>query len=265
MNIDDKERNAIKILKGLGSVAVAFSGGADSSLVCSLAREALGDKAIAVIGKSPLDPAEELEEAGRTAKAIGIKLFEVEVPVMSDEGFVCNPADRCYHCKRLLFKTMRDLALEHGIKAIADGSTNDDVSDVRPGMRANREAGVKSPLLEAGISKEEVRAISKKRGLPTWSKPSAACLASRIPYGTSITAELLCRIGRAERFLRANGFSQVRVRAHGEIARIEIGPKEMKRFLKIRDKVVKEFKEAGFTYVALDIEGFRSGSMNEVL
>jgi uncharacterized protein len=265
MSGEKKERRAIETLKRLGSVAVAFSGGVDSSLVCSLAKEALGEKAIAVIGKSPLDPAEELDEARRTAKAIGIRLFEVEVPVMSDESFVCNPADRCYHCKRLLFKAIRDLATKHDIVAIADGSTNDDLSDVRPGMRANREAGVRSPLLEVGISKEGVRAISKSRGLPTWTKPSGACLASRIPYGTSITAELLCRIGRVERFLRSNGFSQVRVRAHGEIARIEIGPKEMKRFMKKRDMIAKEFKEAGFTYVTLDIEGFRSGSMNEVL
>lgn len=265
MNENEKVRNALGALRSLGSVAVAFSGGADSSLVCSLAREALGDRAIAVIGRSPLDPVEQLGEARRTASEIGIKFYEIELPAMSDERFVMNPADRCYYCKTLLFKAISELARKHGIGAVADGSTNDDVEDVRPGMRAKEEFNVSSPLLAAGIRKEEVRDISKSRGLRTWDKPSAACLASRIPYGTRITEELLDRIGRMERFLRSNGFSQVRVRAHGQVARIEVKAEEMPRLLDIREKVAKEFKGAGFTYIAVDLEGFRSGSMNEVL
>jgi len=265
MNPGDKERAALDILRGLGSVAVAFSGGADSSLVCSLAKEAVGDRAMAVIGRSPLDPVEDLGNARRIAGEIGIKLYEIELPAMSDERFVRNPADRCYYCKTLLFKAISDLARKQGVKSIADGSTNDDLDDARPGMKAKRELGVSSPLLEAGISKEEVRAISKSRGLQTWDKPSSACLASRIPYGTRITEELLERIGRMERFLKSNGFSQVRVRAHGQIARIEIDPLEMPRLLEMREIVAKEFKGAGFIYISLDIEGFRSGSMNEVL
>jgi len=265
MNLKGKERMALDVLKGLGSVAVAFSGGTDSALVCSLAREALGDGAIAVTGRSPLFPAEELEEARRAAGAIGIRMFEVDVPVMSDEGFVANPADRCYRCKRLLLRAISDLAGGQGIRSVVDGGTEDDLADVRPGTRAGREQGVRSPLQEAGMTKEDVRALSKTRGLPGWDKPSAACLASRIPYGTPITEELLGRIGGAERFLRSNGFSRVRVRAHGRIARIEVEPGDMPRLLARREEVVRELKKAGFIYVSLDMQGFRSGSMNEVL
>jgi uncharacterized protein len=265
MNIAEKERAALDSLRALGSVAVAFSGGADSSLVCSLAKEALGEKAIAVIGRSPLDPIEELGAARRTAGEIGMTLHEIELPAMSDERFVRNPADRCYYCKSLLFKAIHDLAKKHGISYVVDGSTNDDLGDSRPGMRAKQEFRVSSPLLDARITKEEVREISKSRGLMTWDKPSAACLASRIPYGTQITKELLDRIGRMERFLRENGFTQVRVRAHGEFARIEVDPKEMQRLVEMRDKVAKELKKAGFIYVTIDLEGYRTGSMNEVL
>jgi len=265
MNLNEKESAALDLLKESGSVAVAFSGGADSTLVCSLAFEALGKRAIAAIGRSPLDPLEDLGGARRTALTIGITLYEIEIPTMSDERLVANSPDRCYHCKKLLFKAIADLAAVVGVDSIADGSTSDDLSDVRPGMRAKEEYRVRSPLLEAGISKEEVRAISKSRGLPTWDKPSAACLASRVPYGTKITGDLLERIARAERFLKSNGFSQVRVRAHGHIARIEIEPQEMRRFLEMRENIAKELKAAGFTYISLDIEGFRSGSMNEVL
>lgn len=232
--------------------------------MCSLAKEALGDRAIAVTCRSPIDPAEDLEHARRTAGIIGIRLSEVDVPVMSDERFVANAADRCYHCKRLLFKSISELAGKEGIANIADGGTKDDLSDVRPGMKATMESGVRSPLLEAGMTKEDVRAVSKSRGLRTWDRPSAACLASRIPYGTPVTEDLLRRIARAERFLRSNGFSQVRVRAHGQIARIEVEPREMQRLLEMRETIAEELKKAGFTYISLDIEGFRSGSMNEV-
>jgi uncharacterized protein len=265
VSIESKEQRALELIKGLGSVAVAFSGGVDSALVCSLAKEALGDKAIAVIGRSPLHPDFDLEFARRIAGEIGIALFEIDVPVMSDGEFVKNPADRCYRCKTIMLKSIIGIAGKHNIQCVVDGSTNDDVSDIRPGMKAKKELGVRSPLLETGISKEDVRAISMKRGLASWNRPSAACLASRIPYETEITVELLERIGRAERFLRSNGLTQVRVRAHGNIARIEVDQEEMPLLFQIRDKVVRELKKEGFIYISMDIQGFRSGSMNEVL
>lgn len=263
--LSEKERKALTIIRGLKSVAVAYSGGVDSTLVCSLAMEALGERAVAVIGRSLIDPKEDLAEARRSAKKIGIKLIEIDVPIMDSEEFVSNPSDRCYHCKRMLFSEISKFAKGNGLRSIIDGSTKDDLSDVRPGMKAKREFGVVSPLLEAGLTKTEVRRISKERRLPTWDKPQSACLASRIPYGTEISAELIDRISRAERYLRELGLRQLRVRAHGPVARIEIEPVDMGRLLKVRRKVVKEFKSLGFIYVTIDIEGFRSGSMNEVL
>lgn len=265
MRTEQKQKKAMEILNDLGSVAVAFSGGVDSTLVSSLSREVLGKRAVAVIGKSLVDPKEELVDARRIAKRIGITLYEIDVPVMEDEGFVANQPDRCYHCKKVLFGEISDFARGKGLRAVADGTTRDDLSDVRPGMRAKREFGVVSPLLEAGITKAEVRAISKTRKLPTWNKPQAACLASRIPYGTEIDADLVARIAKAERALRRMGFSQVRVRAHGPVARIEIEPEEMPWALRSRARITKELKSLDFIYITLDIEGFRSGSMNEVL
>ncbi|MCR1935390.1 ATP-dependent sacrificial sulfur transferase LarE [Clostridium tepidum] len=262
MNINDKYNNLINYLKDLKSVAVAFSGGVDSTLLLKAAKEALGDNAISITIVSPYIPKWEIKEAKELVDKIGIKSYFIEVPMLEEIRY--NPEDRCYICKKSVFNKIKYLAKEKGIKYIVDGTNADDTKDYRPGMRALKELEVKSPLLENSINKEEIRILSKELKLDTWDKPAYACLLSRIPYKQEIKKEDLIRIEKAEVYMMKLGFRAVRVRSHEDLARIEV-PQHLRVKLfneSILDKISKEFKKLGFKYVTVDIEGYRMGSLN---
>ncbi len=251
----------------LGSVAVAFSGGADSAFLLKVAHDVLGDHAIAVTAVSPTYPAEELRQARRIAKDIGIRLLPVHTDELRDENFSSNRPDRCFFCKTGLFSLLRQQANRLGIRHIAYGANADDTDDFRPGMKAAARAHAKAPLLDAGLTKEEIRAISRGLGLTTWDKPSSACLASRIPYGTRITIKALRMIESGEALLHTLGFRQCRIRCYNDIARIEVLPEDLHRLLdkSVQEKIVRQLKRSGFMYVTVDLEGYRTGSMNMVI
>ena len=250
-----------------GSVAIAFSGGVDSTLLLYAAKEALGDRCIAVTASSYSFPDRELEEAKEYCKSVGVRHFVVMSEELEIEGFSHNPKNRCYLCKHELFEKMRILANEQNIFEIAEGSNLDDMGDYRPGLKAVAELGIKSPLRYIGFTKQNIRDISKYLSIPTWNKQSFACLSSRFPYGDLISKEKLMMVNRAEQLLLDLGFHQVRVRVHGSIARIELNPEEFGLLLKenIRSIVYQKYKEYGFSYVTLDLMGYRTGSMNEVM
>ncbi|HXA28009.1 MAG TPA: ATP-dependent sacrificial sulfur transferase LarE [Candidatus Angelobacter sp.] len=254
-------------LRGCGSVLVAFSGGADSALLLALATQALGDRAAAGMGLSAAYPGEEVEAARAVAAQLGARFLTVDTAQLDDPEFLRNDSQRCYHCRDEMYGQMRALAGAHGLEAVADGANADDLHDHRPGRRAAVEAGVLSPLAEAGITKAEVREASRALGLPTWDKPQQACLSSRIPRGTPITLTALRRVERAERLLHAEGFRQVRVREHGECARIEVEAQDIVRLLDgaIRGRVVEGLRAAGYAFVSLDLEGFASGKLNRLV
>ncbi len=262
MEAQEKYNRLLVSLRELGSVLVAYSAGVDSTFLLAAAREALGERALAVTAVSPLTPGSEVEAAASFCASRGIEHVLLRFDPFAVEGFSENPPDRCYYCKKALFSRFVQIASERGVSCVAEGSNRDDEGDYRPGMRAVRELGIKSPLLDAGLGKDEIRALSKALGLPTWNKPSAACLASRFAYGQRITPEGLERVGAAEDVLRSLGFTQLRVRVHGQLARIELPRAEMKAALYHAQELEQRLRALGFLYVTLDLGGFQSGSMN---
>jgi uncharacterized protein len=248
-------------------VLLAYSGGVDSTFLLKTAGEVLVSNVLAVTAASPIFPNREYDRACEMAEFLGIRHISIDIDVLNDPHFYRNPPDRCYHCKCILFRKLREIADNEGISSIVDGSNLDDCSDYRPGIRAAKDARVRSPLVEAQLTKQEIRTLSKEVNLPTWDIPSMTCLASRFPYGEIVTVEKISRVDDAENFLRDAGFEQIRVRSHGRLARVEVDAARVDAILRsgMREKVVEELKRLGFGYVTIDLEGYREGSMNEVL
>ena len=265
--LEKKERRLRDILQEFQSALVAFSGGVDSTYLLALSVDVLGaDRVHAATSDTQSLPEEEKLEAAALAACIGVSHEFIHTDEFSRKEYVENSLDRCYHCKDALFSAMKSVASARGLSSVLHGATADDVDDYRPGMRAAEEHGIRAPLLEVGLVKSEIRVLSKKRGLSTFDKPGMACLSSRIPYGEPVTSGKLGQVERAEHFLRnVMGIRDVRVRHHGTVARIEVGPEDMEKVLRAKEEIVRQFRNAGFRYTTLDLSGFRSGSMNEVL
>jgi uncharacterized protein len=249
-------------LAGMGSVLVAYSGGADSALVAAVASRMLGDRALAVTAVSPSLPPGELEAARSTAREIGIRHRSIRTYELDLEAYRANGLDRCYHCKSELYDVLTGVARREGFDSVASGANADDLGDFRPGLRAAAERGIRHPLVEAGLGKDDVREMSRSLGIPTWNKPASACLSSRFAFGVRIGVEELSKVGRAERAIKDLGFGQVRVRVHGDVARVEVEVQDIPRLVEHRAAVVASLRELGYRFVTLDLEGFRSGSMN---
>jgi uncharacterized protein len=263
-----KAQKLANIIQEMGTVLVAYSGGVDSALVLKVASEVLGrERAAGCLAISPSIPPREITLAQQHAEEMGARLLVTHTNEIEREGYVQNSPQRCYFCKNTLFTELHDIARQQGFKYIADGFNLDDQGDFRPGMRAAKELEIRSPLAEAGFGKNDIRALSKALGLPTWNKPAAACLSSRIPYGTPVTVEALEKIGRAEEFLQDLGFPSVRVRHYNDLARIEVPPDLINRFLDeaTRKEVSRGLHAVGYAYVTLDLDGYRTGSLNEVI
>lgn len=261
-----KQRSLHELLGSFGSVCIGYSGGVDSVFLAQAAVDALGrERVLAVTGSSAAYPAVQRDVARACAARIGLRHVEIETDELSDPNYAANPSNRCYFCKVELWRRLRAIADAHDLAVLADGANADDARDYRPGREAGRERGVRSPLLEVGLTKSEIRVLSREHGLPTWDQPAAPCLSSRIPYGLEVTPERLRQVEAAEAVVRAAGFRELRVRHHGDAARIEIGRSEYARTLELGRVLDRELRALGFPSVLLDVEGYRRGALNEGL
>lgn len=264
MHIESKYEVLKETIGNLKTVLIAYSGGMDSTLLLKVCVDILGnDRVVAFIGNAPIFPAKEIEEARHIASDMGVECVLLNTEILRNRFFIENTKERCYHCKKNLFIMATHTAKEKGMATVVDGTNFDDINDFRPGNIAAKEMGIIPPLLTAKFTKEDIRTLSEKLSLPTWNKPPYACLATRIPYGTAIDSSLLKKIEQSEDFIKDTGISQVRVRCHGNMARIEITEQDLDAFLRVRKKIVHGLKQYGFVYITLDLEGYRTGSMNE--
>ncbi len=262
--LDEKYARLVDILRECGSVCIGYSGGVDSVFLAKVAVDVLGrENVLAVTGRSASYPAVQLEMALDCVRRFGIPHLEIETDEMSDPNYIANPTNRCYFCKTELWSKLTALAATRGLAVVLDGSNADDVGDHRPGMRAAQELGVRSPLLEAGLTKAEIRELSRRLGLPTWDRPASPCLSSRLPYGLAVTPERLRQVEAAEEAMRRRGFREFRVRHHGDAARIEVSAPELARAVEQADGLARDLRDAGFERVLLDVEGYRRGALNE--